>query len=133
MNSRDRGSWMWEQAFEMLEQADRLHRQFFQLSRDRNPGPSWEPPVDVLESAHHVVVVVALPGVAPDHLQVVAGDGALSVVGERPMPMVAGAALKRLEIPYGRFERRIALPQGRYEIERRELEHGCLRLILRRL
>jgi len=124
---------MWEQAFDMLEQADRLHRQFFQLSRERTAGPSWEPPVDVLESPHHVVVVVALPGVAPDQLQVVAANGALSVVGERPMPTAAGAALKRLEIPYGRFERRIELPPGHYEIEQRDLEHGCLRLILRRL
>jgi hypothetical protein len=46
--------------------------------------------------------------------------------------MVAGAALKRLEIPYGRFERRIELPPGHYEIEQRDLEYGCLRLILRR-
>lgn len=133
MNPDERGRWMWEQAVDMLEQADRLHRHFFQLSRERHAGPSWEPPVDVLESAHHVVVVVALPGVAPGELQVVAGNGALSVVGERPMPMVDGASLKRLEIPYGRFERRIALPPGHYEIEQRELEHGCLRLILRKL
>ena len=29
---------MWEQAFDMLEQADRLHRQFFQLSREGAAG-----------------------------------------------------------------------------------------------
>jgi hypothetical protein len=41
--------------------------------------------------------------------------------------------IRRLEIPYGRFERRIDLPRGRFEIEERVLEHGCLRLILRKL
>ena len=43
------------------------------------------------------------------------------------------AAIHRLEIPYGRFERRIALPAGEFELLDRRLEHGCLALELRRL
>jgi HSP20 family molecular chaperone IbpA len=39
----------------------------------------------------------------------------------------------RLEIPYGRFERRIPLPTGRYQLADRRLENGCLVLALRRL
>ena len=132
MNPRDRGAFMWEHAFEMLEQADRLHRHFFQLDRQRTAEPTWEPPVDVLETARHLVIVVALPGVPVERLQVVAANGTLSVVGERPMPVLAGAALKRLEIPYGRFERRIDLPAGHYDIEERTLADGCLRLVLRK-
>ncbi|MEO5765779.1 MAG: Hsp20/alpha crystallin family protein [Casimicrobiaceae bacterium] len=134
MNPRNRAEWMWAQAFEMLGEAERLHRHFFQLAAHPAPsGPSWEPPVDVLETAERLVVLVALPGVAPEHVQVVASEGSLSVVGERLMPSSGGAALRRLEIPYGRFERRLDLPGGHYEIERRELEHGCLRLTLRKL
>jgi HSP20 family molecular chaperone IbpA len=44
-----------------------------------------------------------------------------------------GAIIYRLEIPYGRFERRIALPAGQYELVDRRLEQGCLTLGLRRL
>jgi HSP20 family molecular chaperone IbpA len=31
-----------------------------------------------------------------------------------------------MEIPYGRFERRIALPTGRYELTERSYTNGCL-------
>lgn len=133
MNPKNRASWMWEQAFEMLGEAERLHRHFFELSVRPAAGPSWEPPVDVLETAERLLVLVALPGVAPERVEVVASEGTLSVVGERPMPSAGGAALRRLEIPYGRFERRLDLPGGRYELEQRELEHGCLRITLRKL
>ena len=124
---------MWEQAFDMLDEAERLHRQFFQLAPQRGDAPAWAPPVDVLETRECLLVVIALPGVAPEHIQVIADAGTLSVVAERPLPRLGGAELRRLEIPYGRFERRLDLPSGHYEIERRDVEHGCLRLTLRRL
>ncbi len=41
--------------------------------------------------------------------------------------------IRRLEIPYGHFERRIELPAGRFDIARRELVDGCLVLGLRKL
>jgi HSP20 family molecular chaperone IbpA len=41
--------------------------------------------------------------------------------------------IHRLELPYGRFERRIELPPGRYEVVQRELIDGCLTLSLRKL
>ena len=133
MNPRNRAGWMWEEAFEMLGEAERLHRHFFKLSAHPAGGPVGQPPVDVLETPTRLHVLVALPGVPPDGVTVVASNGTLSVVGERAMPSAAGAALKRLEIPYGRFERRLDLPGGHYEIEHRALEHGCLHLTLRKL
>ena len=133
MQPRDRNIWMWEQAFDLLDRADRLHRHFFRLGAERAQGPSWEPPIDVLETERRLVIVVALPGIAPDQLEIVVGDAALSIVGERAVHFPVNAAIRRLEIPYGRFERRINLPQGRFEIEERSLEHGCLRLVLRKI
>ena len=44
-----------------------------------------------------------------------------------------GDVIHRLEIPYGRFDRRIALPRGRYEIGRRELADGLLTIELLRV
>jgi HSP20 family molecular chaperone IbpA len=41
-------------------------------------------------------------------------------------------AVHRLEIPYGYFERRIALPGGTFELFQRELKNGCLTLVLRK-
>lgn len=59
-----------------------------------------------------MTVLVALPGVAPDQVQVLIEGATLTVVGERPLPAPAEAHIRRIEIPYGRFERRIALPPG---------------------
>jgi len=123
---------MWEQAFDLLERADRLQRHFFRLGADRAKGRSREAPIDVMETERRLVIIVALPGIVPDHLEIVVGDSALSVVGERAVHLPVDALIHRLEIPYGRFERRIALPAGRFEIEERALEHGCLRLVLRK-
>jgi HSP20 family protein len=45
--------------------------------------------------------------------------------------MVArGSAIQRLEIPYGRFMRRISLSAARLELERTDLVRGCLSLRL---
>jgi HSP20 family molecular chaperone IbpA len=122
---------MWEQALDLWERADRLHRQFFQLTSTQARRPNWEPPVDIYETERELSIIVALPGVAPDQLEVVIDAATLLVLGERPMPVTSrDAVIHRLEIPYGRFERRIELPPGSYRIGQRMLVDGCLTLIL---
>jgi HSP20 family protein len=134
MSSRDPEGWMWAEACELLGRADRLNRQFFQPARARAHRPTWEPPMDVFETEHELWILVALPGVEPDRLEVVAEAGTLVVAGERALPpQLREAHLHRLELPYGRFERRVSLPPGRYEIGRRDLINGCLTLSLRKL
>jgi hypothetical protein len=41
--------------------------------------------------------------------------------------------VRQLEIPYGAFERRIPLPNGRFDAATPELTQGCLVLRLRRI
>jgi HSP20 family protein len=134
MRSRDPRIWMWAEACELLEEAERLRRQAFVPARSRAKGPVWEPPADVLETEFELSIQVALPGVAPDQLKVVIDGGTLIVTALRPMPGQSRTTMiRRLEIPYGRFERHIELPAGRFEIGRRELTDGCLLLTLRKL
>ena len=135
MAPRDPKAWMWSEACDFLERAERLHRQFFQVESFEGGRPAWQPPIDVFETEREIQILAALPGVAPEQVQVVIDGGSLVVVGERQVPLRArGAAVHRVEIPYGRFERRVDLPPGRrYELDRRELAHGCLLLTLRKL
>ncbi|MGE5090190.1 MAG: Hsp20/alpha crystallin family protein [Candidatus Levyibacteriota bacterium] len=130
----DPSDWMLSQAFGLLEQAERLHRQFFRLGSSSRAQPCWEPPADVFEDEREIVIVVAMPGVAPDRIEVASEPGTLIVRGIRPLAF-AGArrAIRRLEIPYGVFERRIALPPGTFEAAAPEIAHGCLVLRLRKL
>jgi HSP20 family protein len=134
MRSRDPRIWMWADACELLGEAERLHRQFFVPARGRAKEPTWEAPVDVLETEQELTILVALPGVAPDHVKVLIDGGTLIVTGLRPMPgQSRRTKIRRLEIPYGRFERLIELPAGRFEIGRRDLADGCLSLTLHKL
>ena len=134
MRPRDPMSWMWAEACDMLAQADRLHRQFFRVNPSRNARPSWEPPTDVFEGDKEILVCIALPGVAPEQVSIGIDDGWLVIVGERPMPFQSNPAmLRRLEIPHGRFERRIAFPSLQLELEQREFANGCLLLSLRKV
>lgn len=101
---------MWGEALSLLEQADRLHRQFFRVGGSES-APSWEPPADVVESADRLQVHIALPGVSADSIAVVMEPGGVVVSALRPFPCrEVEAHIHRIEIPYGRFERRIVLP-----------------------
>lgn len=127
MTSRDNLNWMLAESLDALTRAERLHRQFFQLQRPTGETrPAWEPPIDVIETDGEVLVFVALPGVDPEQVESVIEDGALRVTGRRLLPPeLRTAVIHRLELPQGRFERRIPLPPGRYSI-RRFSSNGCL-------
>ncbi len=124
--------WMWSDAFEMLARAERMHRQFF-------PPPSspssvaWEPPVDVLETEQAVLVLVALPGVDLAEVKALIDGDTLMVSGIRTYPPEMGTAtIHRLELPQGRFERRVRLPAGRYAAIYRSASNGCLLITLQK-
>ena len=133
MAARDAQLWMWAQACDTLARADRLHRQFFQLHGSRR-APAWEPPADVLETEREVVVLLALPGVDPDRVEAVIEGGELVVAGTRALPLeLQEARIHRLELPQGRFERRLPLPSGRYDGVHPEFVRGCLQIRLRKI
>jgi HSP20 family molecular chaperone IbpA len=122
---------MWAETVDMLDQAERLHRQFCRLSANDKSQPQWEPPVDVYTTADQVLIEVALPGVPLERMDLVLAADELVIRGEREMPRApAGSKLQRLEIPYGRFERRLALGPGTWDLADRRLADGCLQLLL---
>jgi HSP20 family molecular chaperone IbpA len=133
MPLRNLETWMWAEACEILDRADRLHRQFFRPAVMNAKQPTWEPPVDVYETNYEFKIIIALPGVAPEHLNVILEGNHLMIEGQRHLPNSAEALIRRMEIPYGRFERRIELPAGRFEIDTRELMNGCLIISLRKI
>ena len=121
--------WMWSEACDQLARAERLHRQFFQ---PRHSG-AWEPPVDIIETEREVLIFVALPGVSLDKAEAVIDGADLVIAGTRVLPPeLRTAAIHRLELPQGRFERRVRLPSGRYRDVRRSAADGCLVITLRK-
>ena len=65
MKFRDPSNPMWIQALKMLEQADQLHKHFFQLVKPKPSGPVWEPPADILETDRQFLILIALPESGP--------------------------------------------------------------------
>ena len=120
---------MWSESLSVLSRADHVRRDAF-----RPTAGGWEPPVDVLETETGLLVVVALPGVRREEIEFSIANGDLSVRGIRRWP--AGrrpARVHRIELPHGRFERRLPLPPGAFQLTGHDHADGCLVLTLRRL
>jgi HSP20 family molecular chaperone IbpA len=119
---------MWSEACDMLARAERMHREFFRPARARL---AWEPPVDVLETGDAVLVFMALPGVEPERVEAAIDGSDLVVAGSRVLPAaLRTAVIHRLELPQGRFERRLRLPAGRYAAVSKAMVNGCLLVTL---
>lgn len=116
----------------MLARAERLHREFFNPIRSVSWQPVWEPPVDILETEREVIVLVVMPGVSAESLEVTTTDsGELVFAGVRVLPSeLQTAVIHRLELPQGRFERRIRLPAGPYGVIRHSVADGCLSITI---
>ena len=129
MNPQDLRNWMWAEALSMFDEAERLQRRFFRAGREAAEA-SWEPPIDVIETPHTLVVQVALPGVAEHSIVLAAEPDALVVSALRAFAAGAGggARIHRVEIPYGRFTRRIPVPPRLFELVDQRYVDGCLTL-----
>jgi HSP20 family protein len=127
----DADTWMWDEALSALELAERHQRRFFTLIGVHTYAASWEPPVDMFETDGDIWIMIALPGVSAD--QVVLRVHATELVVQTvrvPRAGIEAMRIRRLEIPYGAFERRIELPAGRYTLREQRMVDGCLDLHL---
>ena len=74
---------------------------------------AFQPPADVTVSDTDVVLTLDLPGLTADDIQIEVVDGYLAVRGERRRPELPdGSRAAHLERAYGKFERRVTLPDG---------------------
>lgn len=130
MPTKDPVNWMLSEAIESLTRAERLHQRLFSLQPGGAREVNWEPPIDVLETDRELLIFVALPGVDPDQVVAIIENGVLIIRGHRILPAeLRDALIHRLELPQGGFERRIALPAGRYAVSR-TASNGCVVLRL---
>ena len=92
------------------EMGELVHRLSILDRADRLPGSEWSPAVDVYESRDRLVVVIEVPGLPPESLQVVFRERELVFAGERRARRTGpGTTFLCLERPHGRFERAIPL------------------------
>jgi HSP20 family molecular chaperone IbpA len=120
---------MWARACELIDRAERLHRQFFQPTAAPVRDLCWEPPVDIIETDCELLIGVALPGVDSSAVKVTVDSDTVMVTGfRRTNTLPHGSRVRRLEIPYGKFERRITFPASGLQLGQAEFAEGCLML-----
>jgi HSP20 family protein len=131
MSTERHYGWMWVHALELAEEAERLQRRFLRYLGPREDAVSWEPPVDIYETEEGLVLLFALPGVSREDIEIRLESAALSVTAVRRLSCGFGNALiRRLEIPHGRFVRRIALAGPAMRIAESQYRNGCLEVRL---
>jgi HSP20 family protein len=141
MASQDWEILILQRANALLQQAERIQRNFLQVAVRSHyrvsPGRSsyWEPPINVVETDDAVWVIAAIPGVKPDRIEVRLDAGELTISGERPLPACCTEGeLSTWEIPLGRFERRLAPVDRRFplSVAKTSLQDGLLFIELRK-
>ena len=117
----------------LRDQIEDLFTELWQVPRFAARGGAFRPQVDCYrtEDPPALTVVVELPGVEPEEVQIVATPRALLVAGERRRPEVEGRLYQQMEVDYGPFRREVALaedvdPAG----GRASYENGLLTVVL---
>ena len=90
---------------------EELFADLWQVPRFTGLRHGFRPAVDCFHTADPpaLTVVVELPGVDPESVQVAVEERALSISGARPRPRVEGQVYQQMEIEYGPFQRTIQL------------------------
>ena len=84
-----------------------LHERIDRLSGGYAAG--WAPPVDLYETPDRYEVIVEVPGLTRDQVQIRIAEGTLTIEGERRSPDVPCEQYNRVERGHGRFTRSFQL------------------------
>jgi HSP20 family protein len=109
--------------FDPFAELDRLTQSLWNMPRPR----AWSMPVDAYRTDDRFWLLIDLPGVDPDTIDVQVEDSTLTVRVDRSWTLPEGAELVISERPHGTFVRQFFLGEGldTDKIEA-EYEHGVL-------
>ncbi len=113
----------------MQEQMNRL----IDLAWNRESGEdiregAWQPPVDIYEDEHSVIIKAEIPDVDQKDIEVKIEDNTLILRGERKQDeSIRKENYHRIERYYGAFQRSFALP---LTIDREKVKANCERGVL---
>src|SRR5262245_49056883 len=112
----------WNPARELLgvqNEMNRLFSNFFDrdLFETSYRHSTWEPAVDISESAEEFLISADLPGLSKDDVKISYEDGVLTIRGEKKQEKETKEKnYHRVERSYGMFERSFRLP-SRIEVK----------------
>jgi HSP20 family protein len=114
-----------------LDDIARLHMKRTSESAALRPE-GWVPPVDIFDTEAEIVLLVDIPGVAKEDVEIELSGGVLSIRGQKKFAgHSAGERYYRVECSYGPFERSFAIrPPVDHQNVKASFSNGVLRVIL---
>jgi HSP20 family protein len=90
---------------------NRLFQEVLAATENEIPAGEWQPPIDIVETPESVLVVIEVPGLAPDDLKVEVRGMQVMLSGTKstPLPEAQHVKFQRVERGHGRFRREIQL------------------------
>jgi len=94
---------------DLQREIQELFSDLWQVPRFSGLRAGFRPHVDCFRGDTELTVVVELPGVDPDAVELAVAEGNLFLAGRRERPRGEGQVYQQMEIDYGTFRRQIAL------------------------
>ena len=94
---------------ELQQEIQELFADLWQVPRFSGLRAGFRPHVDCFRTEDALTVVVEIPGIEGDEVDLFVAEGTLYLSGTRVRPRVEGQVYQQMEIDYGTFRRQIAL------------------------
>jgi HSP20 family protein len=94
---------------QLQREVQELFSELWQVPRFSGLRAGFRPHVDCYRTEESLTVLVELPGVDPDEVDLHVADGRLSIAGTRQRPRYEGQVYQQMELDYGPFRRQVAL------------------------
>src|SRR5437870_9905140 len=96
---------------QLQNEIQELFADLWQVPRFSGMRRGFRPQVDCYRTAEpaELTVLIELPGVDPEAIDLVIAEGTLYVAGERKRPRCEGQSYQQMELDYGSFRRQVQL------------------------
>ena len=94
---------------QLQQEIQELFSDLWQVPRFSGLRAGFRPHVDCFRTDDALTVLVELPGVDPDKVDLFVAEGTLYLAGNRARPSGAGQVYQQMEIDYGPFRRQVSL------------------------
>ena len=94
---------------ELQQEIQELFSDLWQVPRFSGLRAGFRPHVDCFRTEDALTVVVEIPGIEGDKVDLFVAEGTLYLSGTRVRPRIEGQVYQQMEIDYGPFRRQVAL------------------------
>jgi len=116
---------------QLQQEIQELFSDLWQVPRFSGLRAGFRPHVDCFRTDDALTVLVELPGVDPDKVDLFVAEATLYLAGNRARPRVEGQVYQQMEIEYGPFRRQVQLDAD-LEVAHAHaaFERGILKIVL---